>query len=92
VKASAALVWVVAVPAALICGVLAFVLSPEIGLFGDENSNPERVIGALCALATGPLAVAGVLYVGAQRHDTSILVPAALVATVVSIAVLAASG
>jgi hypothetical protein len=71
--------------------VLAFVLGAEIGLFGDANSNLERIIGVICALATGPLAVAGLLYVGVQRRDVSILVPAGLVAAVVSIAVLTAA-
>jgi hypothetical protein len=92
VKATAALIWVLAIPAALLCGVLAFVLSPDAGLFGDTNSSLERVIGVLCALATGPLAVAGLLYVGVQRHDTSIVVPAGLVAATVSVAVLVAAG
>jgi hypothetical protein len=92
VKATAALVWVVALPAALFCGLLAFVLRPEVGLFGDANSNLERVIGVLCALATGPLAMAGPLYVGVQRRDTSVLVPAGLVAAAVSTAVLVTAG
>lgn len=80
-----------AVPAALLCGVLAFVLSPEVGLFGDANSTLERIIGMACATATGPLAVAGLLYAGVQRRDVRILVPAGLVAVGVSIAVLLAT-
>lgn len=90
-KVTATLVWVLAVPAALLCGVMAFVLIPDVGLFGDANKPIERVIGVACALATGPLAVAGLLYVGVQRHDLSVLVPAGLIAAVVSIAVLAAA-
>ena len=90
-KVTAALVWIVALPTALLCGVLAFVLSPEIGLFGDANSDLERTIGVACAVATGPLAVAGLLYVGVQRRDVSILVPTGLLAALVSTAVLTAA-
>lgn len=78
---------ILGVPAALLSGVMAFVLSPEVGLFGAANRPVERVIGMALALATGPLLMAGLLYAGIRRRDPTLLVPAALVAVVVSSAV-----
>lgn len=76
------------IPVGLLCGVLAFALAPEVGFFGDLNSAAERVIGVACALATGPALVAPLLAIGVGRRDVSVLVPGALVATVVSTVVL----
>lgn len=83
----AVLVGVLGIPAALLCGVMASVLSPDVGLFGDPNRPVERAIGMACALATGPLLTAGLLYAGVRRRDPTLLVPAGLVAAAVSFAV-----
>jgi hypothetical protein len=72
--------------------VLAFVLVPEVGLFGDRNSGRERVVGVLCALATGPALLAAVLAAGIGRRDASVLVPGVLIAAAVSTGVLVAAG
>lgn len=65
---------------------MALVLRPEVGLFGDANRPGERAIGIALALATGPLLMAGLLYAGIRRRDPALLVPAALIAVVVSCA------
>lgn len=84
---AAALGLIVGAPASLLCGVMAFVLSPETGLFGDANSPLERAIGMGLALATGPVLMAALLHLGRRRRDPTLLVPAALVALSVSVAV-----
>lgn len=86
-RAAAAFVGLLGVPAALLSGVMAFVLSPEVGLFGAANHPVERAIGMALGLATGPLLMAGLLYAGIRRRDPTLLVPATLVAVVVSCAV-----
>jgi hypothetical protein len=44
---SAAATWLVGVVVGALCALMAFVLLPEVGLFGDTNAAHERVIGAL---------------------------------------------
>ena len=88
---SAAAAWVVGVAVGAVCALMAFVLIPDIGLFGDANAAHERVIGILVALAGGPAFVAGPLMIGAGRRDVSVLVPAVLVAVAISAAVLVAA-
>lgn len=83
----AALIGILGTPSALLCGVMAFVLSPDVGLFGDPNRPVERAIGLACALATGPLLTAGLLYASVRRRDPTLLIPAGLVAAAVSFAV-----
>jgi len=56
---SAALAWVVGVAVGAVCALMAFVLVPDVGLFGDANTAHERVIGVIVALACGPAFVAG---------------------------------
>jgi hypothetical protein len=74
-----------------ICCLVAFVFVPEVGLFGDSNSTPERVVGFAAGLACGPCFFAGPLLMGARRRDLSTLVPTGLVAVVVSAGVLVAA-
>ena len=88
---SAAAAWVVGVFVGVMCAILAFVLLPEVGLFGDANAAQERVVGAMAALACGPAFVAGPLVAGARSRDASVLVPASVVAAVISVVVLVAA-
>ena len=88
---SAAAVWVVGGIVGAICCLVAFVLVPEVGLFGDANSTPERVVGVVAGLASGPGFVAGPLVIGARRRDLSTLLPAGLVALAISAGVLVAA-
>lgn len=87
----AATVWVIGAIVGAMCCLLAFVLVPDIGLFGDPNSTPERAVGVLAGLACGPCFVAGPLVIGARTRDLSTLVPAGLVAAAVSAGVLVAA-
>ena len=88
---SAAVGWVVGGVVGAICCLTAFVLVPEVGLFGDTNTALERVIGVLAALACGPAFVAGPLVTGTRSRDLSMLVPAGLVAVAISGGVLVAA-
>ncbi len=88
---SAAAAWVVGVVVGVMCALMAFVLLPEVGLFGDANAAHERVVGAMAALACGPAFVAGPLVAGARSRDASVLVPASVVAAVISVVVLVAA-
>lgn len=88
---SAAAAWVVGGIVGAICCLVAFVLVPEVGLFGDVNSTPERVVGVVAGLASGPGFVAGPLVIGARRRDLSTLLPAGLVALAISAGVLVAA-
>ena len=83
--------WAIGVVVGTICCLMAFVLVPQIGLFGDANTAPERVVGILAALACGPAFVAGPLVIGARLRDQSMLVPAGLVAVAISAGVLVAA-
>ncbi len=87
----AAAAWFIGVIVGAMCCLLAFVLAPDVGLFGDANSTPERVVGVLAGLACGPGFVAGPLVIGARTRDLSTLVPAGLVAAAVSAGVLFAA-
>jgi hypothetical protein len=86
------LVGLVGIPVGLILGVLAFVLRPEVGLFGDANSGPERVVGVLSALACGPALLAGLIAAGVHRGDRLALAASCLVAAGLSLGVLVTSG
>ena len=88
---STAAAWVVGVVVGAVCALMAFVLVPEVGLFGDANTAHERVIGPMAALACGPAFVAGPLVAGARPRDASVLVPAILVAAAFSVVVLVAA-
>lgn len=88
---SAAAAWVVGVVVVAMCALMAFVLVPEVGLFGDANAAHERVIGVMAALACGPAFVAGPLVAGARSRDVSVLVPASAVAAAISVVVLVAA-
>jgi hypothetical protein len=88
---SAAFAWVVGGVVGAICCLIAFVFVPEIGLFGDANTAPERVLGVVAGLVCGPALVAGPLAIGARSRDVSMLVPAALVALAISAGVLVAA-
>jgi hypothetical protein len=88
---SAAAAWVIGVALGAMCAFMAFVLVPEVGLFGDANAPHERVIGALAALACGPALVAGPLVSGARSRDASVLVPTSLAAAAISAGVLVAA-
>ncbi|TFH13862.1 MAG: hypothetical protein E4H05_10295 [Acidimicrobiales bacterium] len=83
--------WIVGGIIGAICCLVAFVLVPEVGLFGDSNSTPERVVGFVAGLACGPCFLAGPLLMGARRRDLSTLVLAGLVAVAVSVGVLVAA-
>lgn len=83
--------WIVGGIIGAICCLVAFVLVPEVGLFGDANSTPERVVGVVAGLASGPGFVAGPLVIGARRRDLSTLLPAGLVALAISAGVLVAA-
>jgi len=85
-------VGLVGIPVGLILGVLAFVLRPEVGLFGDANTGPERVIGFLCALACGPALLAGLIAAGIHRGDRLVLAVGGLGAAGLSLGVLILSG
>ena len=85
---SAAAAWVVGGIVGAICCLVAFVLVPEVGLFGDANSVLERTVGVLAGLACGLGFVAGPLVIGARTRDMGTLVPAGLVAVAVSAGVL----
>ncbi len=89
--ASAAAVWVVGGIVGDICCLVAFVLVPEVGLFGDANSVLERTVGVLAGLACGLGFVAGPLVIGARTRDLSTLMAAGLVAVAVSAGVLVAA-
>ena len=88
---SAAAAWVVGGVVGTICCLVAFVLVPEVGLFGDANSALERTVGVLAGLACGLGFVAGPLVIGARTRDLSTLVPAGVVAVAVSAGVLVAT-
>lgn len=88
---SAAVAWVLGVAAGAMCALMAFMLVPEVGLFGDANAAHERVIGVAAALACGPAFVAGPLVSGTRSRYLSTLVPAVLVATAISAGVLVAA-
>jgi hypothetical protein len=88
---SAAAAWVVGGIVGAICCLVAFVLVPEVGLFGDANSVLERTVGVLTGLACGLGFVAGPLVIGARTRDLGTLVPAGLVAIAISAGVLAAA-
>jgi hypothetical protein len=88
---SAAAAWVVGVVVGAMCALMAFVLVPEVGLFGDANAAHERVIGVMAALACGPALVAGPLVAGARPRDAGVLVPASAVAAAISVVVLVAA-
>lgn len=87
----AAVAWVLGAFAGVMCALMAFVLVPAVGLFGDANAGHERVIGVVAALACGPAFVAGPLVIGARSHNASVLVPAAVVAVAISVGVLLAA-
>lgn len=87
----AAAVWVVGGVVGAMCGLLAFVLIPRVGLFGDTNGAFDRVVGLAAGLACGPGFVAGPLVTGARRRDLSTLVPAGLLAAAISAGVLVAA-
>ena len=84
----AAVAWVLGAFAGVMCALMAFVLVPAVGLFGDANAGHERVIGVVAALACGPAFVAGPLVIGARSDNVSVLVPAAVVAVAISVGVL----
>ena len=88
---SAAAAWVVGVVVGAMCALMAFVLVPEVGLFGDANAAHERVIGVMAPLACGPALVAGPLVAGARSRDAGVLVPASAVAAAISVVVLVAA-
>ena len=88
---SAAAAWVVGGIVGGICCLVAFVLVPEVGLFGDANSVLERTVGVFTGLACGLGFVAGPLVIGARTRDLGTLVPAGLVAIAISAGVLAAA-
>ena len=88
---SAAAAWVVGVFVGAMCAFVAFVLVPEVGLFGDANAAHERVVGAVAALTCGPAFVAGLLVAGTRSRDASVLVPASVVAAAISVVVLVAA-
>lgn len=87
----AAVVWALGAFAGVMCALMAFVLVPAVGLFGDANAGHERVIGVMAALACGPALVAGPLVIGARSHNVGVLVPAAVVAVAISVGVLVAA-
>jgi len=87
----AAATWVAGGVVGAICCLLAFVLVPPVGLFGDANSAFERVVGVVAGLACGPSFVAGPLLIGIRRHDLGTLVPAGLLAATISAGVLVAA-
>ena len=87
----AAVAWVLGAFAGVMCALMAFVLVPAIGLFGDANAGHERVIGVVAALACGPAFVAGPLVAGARSRDAGVLVPASAVAAAISVVVLVAA-
>ena len=85
----AAVAWVLGAFAGVMCALMAFVLVPAVGLFGDAGH--ERVIGVVAALACGPAFVAGPLAIGARSHNARVLVPAGVVAVAISVGVLVAA-
>ena len=87
----AAVAWVIGAFAGVMCALMAFVLVPEVGLFGDANAGPERVIGVVAALACGPAFVTGPLVIGARSRNVNVLVSAAVVAAAISVGVLVAA-
>ncbi len=88
---SAAAAWVAGGIVGAICCLVAFVLVPAVGLFGDANSTLERTVGVLAGLACGFGFVAGPLVIGARTRDMGTLVPAGLVAVAVLAGVLVAA-
>ncbi len=88
---TAATMWVAGGVVGAICCLLAIVLVPSVGLFGDTNSAFERVVGVVAGLACGPSFVAGPLLVGVRRRDLSTLVPAGLLGVTISAGVLVAA-
>ncbi len=87
----AAFAWVLGAFAGVMCALMAFVLVPAVGLFGDANDVLERVIGVVAALACGPAFVAGPLVIGARSRNVSVMVPAGVVAVAISAGVLVAA-
>lgn len=87
----AAVAWVLGAAAGAMCALMAFVLVPAVGLFGDANAAHERVIGVVAALACGPAFVAGPLVIGARSRNVIVLVPAGVVAVAISAGVLVAA-
>lgn len=78
--------------AGAMCVLMAFVLVPAVGLYGDANAAHERVIGVVAALACGPALVAWLLVIGARSRIVSVLVPAGVVvAAAISAGVLLAA-
>jgi hypothetical protein len=84
----AAVAWMLGVFAGVMCALMAFVLVPAVGLFGDANAGHERVIGVVAALACGPAFVAGPLVIGVRSRNVGVLVPAGVVAVAISVGVL----
>lgn len=87
----AAVAWVLGVFAGAMGVLMAFVLVPAVGLFGDANAAHERVIGVVAAPTCGPALVAGPLVIGARSRNVSVLVPVGVVAVAISAGVLLAA-
>jgi hypothetical protein len=78
------LVQAAGVYSAYFCLIVAAFTLPADGLWGDPNDAGTRAIGALAALAAGPAFLAGPLFVGMVREDRRWLIPAGVVAAVLS--------
>lgn len=71
---------------AVSCLLVAFLMLPEYGLFGEANDPGTRLGGALAALAVGPALLSGPLFIGLIRRDRRWLVPTAWIAGIIGLA------
>ncbi|MBA2283380.1 MAG: hypothetical protein H0W25_19400 [Acidimicrobiia bacterium] len=78
------LIAILGIGASLVVGLMAFVLLPEVGLFGDANTGSERFIGVLCALLTGQALLAGVHATGLARRDRMVVLMGAIAGLLVT--------